>query len=139
MRGFLILSGGLWFPFAMGLGCGAVPEAEAVVAGLQDVAVVGEPVEQCRGHLGIPEYRCPLTETEVGGDDHACLLVQLAEKVKQQGTPRGAERQVSQFVEDQQVGMEQTGGNLPAPSGGPISNFVRGVLWMEWKDPSIWP
>ncbi|MFN8891570.1 MAG: hypothetical protein ACK5WA_04320, partial [Alphaproteobacteria bacterium] len=27
MRGFLILSGGLWFPFAMGLGCGAVPEA----------------------------------------------------------------------------------------------------------------
>ena len=22
---------------------------------------------------------------------------------------------------------------------GPISNFVRGVLWMEWKDPSIWP
>ncbi|MCA3775954.1 MAG: hypothetical protein IN818_13350, partial [Cutibacterium sp.] len=54
MWGFLIPSGGLWFPFAMGLGCGAVPEAEAVVAGLQDVAVVGEPVEQCRGHLGIP-------------------------------------------------------------------------------------
>ena len=22
---------------------------------------------------------------------------------------------------------------------GPISNFVRGVIWMEWKDPSIWP
>jgi len=22
---------------------------------------------------------------------------------------------------------------------GPISNFVRGVLWMEWKDRSIWP
>ena len=22
---------------------------------------------------------------------------------------------------------------------GPISSFVRGVLWMEWKDPSIWP
>ena len=20
----------------------------------------------------------------------------------------------------------------------PISNFVRGVIWMEWKDPSIW-
>jgi hypothetical protein len=32
MRRFLIPSGGLWFPFAMGLGCGAVPEAEAVVA-----------------------------------------------------------------------------------------------------------
>ena len=24
-------------------------------------------------------------------------------------------------------------------AGGPISNFVRVVLWMEWKDPSIWP
>ena len=73
----------------MSLGCGAVPEAEAVVAGLQDVAVVGEPVEQRRGHLGIPEDCRPLTETEIGGDDDTGLLVQLAEQVKQQGTPRG--------------------------------------------------
>ena len=77
---------------------------------------MGEPVEERRGHLGIPEDRRPLTETEVGGDDDAGLLVQLAEKVKQQGTPRGTERQISQLIEDQQVGMEQTGGNLPGLS-----------------------
>jgi hypothetical protein len=56
MQVFLIPSGGLCFPFAMGLGCGAVPEAEAVVAGLQDVAVVGEPVEQRRSSI-IPSFR----------------------------------------------------------------------------------
>ena len=78
MRGFWIPSGGLWFPFVLGLDGGAVPEAEAVVAGLQDVAVVGEPVEERGGHLGITEDRRPLTETEVGGDDDAGLLVQLA-------------------------------------------------------------
>ena len=84
--GFRIPSGGLRFPFALGLCCGAVPEAEAVVAGLQDVAMVGEPVEERGGHLGISKDRRPLTEAEVCGDDDAGLLVQLAEHVKQQGS-----------------------------------------------------
>jgi len=55
----------------------AVPEAEAVVSGLQDVAVVGKPVEESGGHLGISEDSSPLTEAEIGGDDDAGLLVQL--------------------------------------------------------------
>src|ERR1700756_2719585 len=41
-----VLSGGV---------SGAVFEAPGVVAGLEDVAVVGETVEQRSGHLGIPE------------------------------------------------------------------------------------
>jgi hypothetical protein len=101
----------------MGLGCGAIPEAEAVVSGLQDVAVVGEPVEESGGHLGISEDGSPFTEAEIGGDDDAGLLVKLAEQVKQQGTARGAEWQVSQLIEDQQVGVEQAGGDLPGLSG----------------------
>src|SRR3546814_1593482 len=47
----------------------AVLEAEAVVSGLQDVAVVGEPIEGCGGHLRVTEHAGPLTEAEVGGDD----------------------------------------------------------------------
>jgi hypothetical protein len=35
--------------------CRAVPEAEAVVSGLQDVAVMGEPIEQSGGHLDVAE------------------------------------------------------------------------------------
>ena len=79
-------TGGLQLSFTLSLGGGAVPEAEAIVAGLQDVAAVGEPVEERGGHLGISEDRRPPTETETGGDDDAGLLVQLAEQVKQQGT-----------------------------------------------------
>ena len=50
-------------------------EAEAIVSGFKDVAVVGEAVEKCRGHLGITEYASPFTEAEVSGDDHTGLLI----------------------------------------------------------------
>ena len=35
---------------------GAVFEAEAVIVGLDDVAMMGQAVEQRGGHLGVPEY-----------------------------------------------------------------------------------
>lgn len=47
-------------------GCGTGPEAEAVVSGFQNVAVVGEAIEQRSGHLGIAEDVSPLAEAEVG-------------------------------------------------------------------------
>jgi hypothetical protein len=47
----------------------AALEAPAVVAGLDDVAVVGQPIEQCSGHFGVPEDARPFTEGEVCGDD----------------------------------------------------------------------
>ena len=40
----------------------AVFEAERVVAGLQDVAVVGDAIKQGCGHFGIAEHRDPLGE-----------------------------------------------------------------------------
>jgi hypothetical protein len=40
-------------------------EAPAVVAGLDDVAVVGEPVEHGGGHLGIAEHARPLAERQL--------------------------------------------------------------------------
>ncbi len=45
--GFIL--SGFWF-------VGAVLEAEAVIAGLDDVAMMGQAVEQRCGHLGIPEH-----------------------------------------------------------------------------------
>ena len=44
-------------------------EAPAVIAGLDDVAVVGQAIEQCSRHLGITEDARPLPEREVRGDD----------------------------------------------------------------------
>ena len=59
-------------------------KAIAVVAGLEDVAVMGESVQQCRGHLRIAEDIGPLREAQVSRDDDAGALIELAQQVKQQ-------------------------------------------------------
>lgn len=61
-------------------------EAVAVVAGLENTAVVRQTVQECRGQLGITEDARPFREAQVGGDDQAGLLVELREEVEQQGT-----------------------------------------------------
>jgi hypothetical protein len=75
-RGFLL-------PFGWGLG-GTVFEAEAVVSGLQDVAVMGQPIEQRGCHLGVAKDGSPFAEAEVGGDDDAGALVEGAQQMEQQ-------------------------------------------------------
>ena len=44
---------------------GAVLEAPAFVTGFDDVAVVGEPIEEGGGHLGVAEHGGPLAEGEI--------------------------------------------------------------------------
>ena len=70
-------------------------------------------VEQGRRQLGIAKHRGPFAEAEVGGDDDAGAFVELAEQVEEQGPARGAERQVSQLVEDHQVEAGKAFGDLP--------------------------
>ena len=52
-----------------------VLHAEALVYGLQDVAVMREPVEERGGHLGVAEHAGPFAEAEVGGDNDVDGLV----------------------------------------------------------------
>jgi hypothetical protein len=61
--------------------CGACPESEAVVSGLEDVTVVSEAIQQGRCHLGVAEHAGPLAEAQVGGDDDAGALVEFAESL----------------------------------------------------------
>jgi len=63
---------------------GAVFEAPAFVAGLDDVAMMGEPVEQGRGHFGVAEHAGPFAEGEVGGNDNRGFFVEPADEVEQQ-------------------------------------------------------
>ena len=51
-------------------------EPPALVAGLHDVAVVGQPVEQCGGHLGVAKYLTPFPEAKDGL--HESLLTVVA-------------------------------------------------------------
>ncbi|MNL58589.1 hypothetical protein D3C87_1822370 [compost metagenome] len=53
-------------------------ESEAVVSGFEDVAMMREAVEQRGGHLGVTEDAGPFAEAQVGGDDDAGVLVELA-------------------------------------------------------------
>jgi hypothetical protein len=46
-----------------------------VVAGLDDVAVMGQAIEQRGGHLGVAEHAGPFAEGEVRGDDDGGTLV----------------------------------------------------------------
>ncbi len=74
---------------------------------------MGKVVEQGGGHLGVTEHRGPFAEAEVGCDDDAGALVKLAQQLEQQRSARGAERQVSQFIQDHEVKLGQAFGNLP--------------------------
>ena len=47
----------------------AVPEAEAVVSGFENVAVMGEPIEQRGCHFGVAKHAGPFGKAEIGGDD----------------------------------------------------------------------
>ena len=65
--------------------------------------MVRDAIEQCGCHLGIAKDRDPLTELQVGGDDDAGLLIELADQVEQQCAAGLGERDVAQFVDDDAV------------------------------------
>ena len=58
-------------------------EAPALVAGLDDVAVMGETVEQGCGHLRIAEHGRPFSEGQIRGDGDRRDLVELADEMEQ--------------------------------------------------------
>ena len=79
---------------------------------------MGEAIEQGRRHLEIAENVAPFAEAQIGGDDDAGALVKAAEEMEQQSTAGCAERQVSQFVEDDEIEAQETVCDLSGPVGG---------------------
>ena len=74
---------------------------------------MGKAVEQRRRHLGVAEHAGPFAEAQVGRDDDAGALVELAQQMEQQGAAGGAERQVAELVKDDEVGIGEPPGDLP--------------------------
>ena len=64
----------------------AVLEAPAVVAGLNDVAVVRQAIEHGGCHFGIAEHLRPIGECEIGRDQERRVFVELADQMEQQLT-----------------------------------------------------
>jgi len=88
--------------------CRAVLETIAIVSGLHNVAVVGEPVEQRSRHLGVSKDADPLREAQVGRDDDARALVELAEQVEEQSPTVLTEWQIAELVENHDIRIHQT-------------------------------
>jgi hypothetical protein len=78
---------------------GAIPEAPAVVAGLDDVAVMGETIEQSRCHLWIAEYTRPFAKGEVCRDDHRGALVETTDQMEQELSASLGERPIAEFID----------------------------------------
>ena len=74
--------------------------------------MVGQSVQQSCGQLHITKHLRPLCKPQVGGDQHAGVLIQLGEQVKQQCAPGLTKRQIAQLIEDHQVHIHQLQGNL---------------------------
>src|SRR3984957_10500328 len=69
-------------------------------------------VRRSSRHLGVAEHSCPLAKAEIGGDDDAGALIELAQQMEEQGPSGGAERQVAKLVEDDEIGVGEPGGDL---------------------------
>ena len=84
-------------------------EAEAFPVHLEDVAAMGEAVQQRRGHAFALEHLAPIGEGQVAGDQQAGPLVTIGEHLEEQLRAGAAEGQVSEFIADEQVGLVQLG------------------------------
>ena len=51
-------------------------KAVRLIARFNDVAVMGEAIEQRRGHLGIAKHMRLFSKSQVGCDDHTGVLVE---------------------------------------------------------------
>jgi len=78
-------------------------ESPAVVAGLDDVAVMGQAVEQCGGHLGVAEHAGPFAESKIGGDDDGGAFVEPANEMEEKLATGLGKGQISEFVQDDEV------------------------------------
>jgi hypothetical protein len=88
-------------------------EAVGIVPGFEDVAVVRNPIQQCRGHLGVSKDLHPFAKAEIGGDDQGRFFVELAAEVEEQSATGGGEREIAEFVKDYGVDLDEVPGEGP--------------------------
>src|SRR3954468_5499027 len=82
----------------------AVAEAPALGAGVDDVGLVGDAVNDGLGQAGVGEDLGPFAEREVGGDDQAAAFVAFGDDLKDElGGARG-QGQVAQLIEADELG-----------------------------------
>jgi hypothetical protein len=75
----------------------------AFVAGLYDLAMVGQAIEKRCRHLGVAKDARPFGEGEVGGDDNRRALVKPADQMEEQLPTGLCKGQIAEFVQHDEV------------------------------------
>ena len=78
--------------------------------------MVGKPIEKRGCHLGIAENAWPLAEGEVGRDDDRGTLIEPADHMEKQLAAGLGERQIAEFIEDDEVEAGKIIGEPPLTS-----------------------
>jgi hypothetical protein len=109
-------------------------ESPAVISGFDDIAVMSEAIEQRGDHLGVAEYARPFTEGETGGDDDRGALIKAADEVEQELAAGLGERQIAEFIEDDEVHAGQMICESPLPAAAGL-----GLEWVDEIDDVVEP
>ena len=93
--------------------------APAVVAGFDDLAVMGETVEECGSPFGVTKDRGSFTESKLGSDNDRSAFIEAADEIEQQLPACLGKGQIAQFVEHDEVnaGKGICKAALPAATG----------------------
>ena len=105
---------------------GSIPEAPALIAGLNNFAVMRQPIQQRSGHLLVTKHRRPFPKGQIRGNQNGHPLVELRDQVKQQLTATSRKWQIPQLVQDHEVAAQQ----LLRQS--PLTTLAR--LWSDNQD-----
>ena len=92
-------------------------EAPAFVAGFDDLAMMGQPVEKRGSHFGVAKDARPFGEGQVGGDDDRSALVEAADQMEEQLAAGLGEGQIAKFVQDHEVEAGEEVGHPPLAAG----------------------
>jgi len=74
--------------------------------------MMGQPIQQSCRHLGVTEHTGPFGKAQIGGNHDTGALIQLREQVEQQCPAGLTEGQIPQFIQDHQIHMGETEGQL---------------------------
>ena len=94
----------------------------AVTVHLQDVDVVGEPVQQRAGEALRTKHFGPFVEGQVGGDQDGAPLVALAEDFEEQFRSGGGQGDEAQLIDGQRVEQPSF---VPGPQRSALPRFHR--------------
>src|ERR1019366_1156744 len=79
--------------------------------------MMGETIEQSRGHLWIAEHARPFAKSEIGRHDHRGALVEAADHMEQKLPAGLREREIAELIEDDEVEAAEIIGEPPLPAG----------------------